>query len=325
MTDKKDNQLTIAVKKSGLQPSKVDSLLQSFTGYFGQAKELAGAAKGIVVTDESQTDLMIKARESRLDLKKIRIEVEKTRVELKGQSLRESRAIDGISNLIKALIVPVEEHLEKQEKYIETRELEQIEKRNSERITKLSAYVEDVTLYNIRDMSNDAFDKLLASSKAARDAEKAAEEKAEKERLAVEKKEAEERARIEKENKELKKEATEREKKIAAEREANEEKLAAEKKKTEEAGVKLKAEKEAQEKKEREARELEEAKKKAEEEAKRKALLAPDKEKLIEFAGSIDKLQAPNLASREAGLILNEALGKLSEISGSLREKSKTL
>ena len=325
MTEKKDNQLTIAVKKSGLQPSKVDSLLQSFAGYFDQAKELTGSSRSIVVTDEAQTDLMIKARESRLKLKDIRINVEKTRKELKEQSLREGRAIDGVANIIKALIVPVEEHLEKQEKYSETKELERIEKRHSERITKLSVYVEDVTFYSLKSMSDDAFNKLLASSKAIWDNEIALKKKNEEIRLAEEKKERLGRAIIEQENKKLKAQAEEREKKIAEEKKANDLKLAEEKRKTEAAEAKLKAEKEAQKKREREARELEEARKKAEDELLRATLLAPDKEKLIEFAGSIDKLQAPNLASREAGLILNEALNKLNEISNNIREKSKTL
>ena len=325
MTEKKDNQLTIAVKKSGLQPSKVDSLLQSFAGYFDQAKELTGSSRSIVVTDEAQTDLMIKARESRLKLKDIRINVEKTRKELKEQSLREGRAIDGVANIIKALIVPVEEHLEKQEKYSETKELERIEKRNSERITKLSVYVEDVTFYSLKSMSDDAFNKLLESSKVTYDAKIAFEKKAEEERVAAEIKETEERARTKKEILKLRGEAMKREEKAEIVRKANEKKLAEEKRKTEAAEAKLKAEKEAQKKREREARELEEARKKAEDELLRATILAPDKEKLIEFAGLIDKLQVPNLASREAGLILNEALGKLNEISNNLREKSKTL
>jgi len=187
MEDQKTNQIAVVAKESGLQPTKVDELLKSFAGYFGQAKELAEAAKSIVVTDESQTDLMIQARESRLKLKAIRVEVEKTRKELKEQSLREGKAIDGVSNLIKALIVPVEEHLEKQEKYAEIRELERIQARYEDRITRLTPYVEDISLYNIKDMSDDAFEKLLESSIAADKAKKEAEAKAEADRLAEEK------------------------------------------------------------------------------------------------------------------------------------------
>lgn len=325
MTDKTKNQLVLAVEETGLQKEKVEILLENFAGFFREANELAKASRGIVVTDETQTDLMIEARKSRLKLKKVRVEVEKTRYQLKEQSLREGKAIDGISNLIKALVIPVEEHLQKQEDFIEIKETKRLDDRNADRISKLSVYVEDVSVYILRDMSDVAFEKLLKSSKATYDAKVAAEKKAEEKRLAAEKKVKEERVQIEKENKRLKKEAEEREKKAEKERKANQIKMDKERKKTGVAESKLKAEKEAREKKEREAREVKEAEKKAQEKADREALLAPDKEKLIEFAGAIDKLQAPNVASREAGLIVNKAIDKLSKISSDLRKKSKTL
>lgn len=332
MSDKKENQLVLAIKETGLQKEKVEVLLENFAGFFKEAKELAKASRGIVVTDETQTDLMIQARKSRLKLKNVRVEVEKTRYQLKEQSLREGKAIDGISNLIKALIVPVEEHLQKQEDFVEIKETKRLDDRNADRTSKLSVYVEDVSVYILRDMSDVAFEKLLKSSKATYDARIATEKKAEEEKLAAEKKVKEERVQIEKENKRLKKEAEEREKEAKEhekeaekERKVNQIKMDKERKKTGVAESKLKAEKEAQKKKEREAREVKEAEKKAKEEADRKALLAPDKEKLIEFAGAIDKLQAPNVASREAGLIVNEAIDKLSKISSEIREKSKTL
>lgn len=325
MTDKIDNQLTVVVKESGLQPNKVDSLLQSFAGYFNQAKQLAEESRDIVVTDESQTDLMAKAREFRLKLKVVRVEVEKTRIELKEQSLRENKAIDGISNVIKALIIPVEEYLEIQEKYAEIKELERVEKYNSERIINLSAYVDDVSFYNLKDMSDEAFNNLLEQSKIAYNTKVALQKKVEEDRIETEKKEKEEHLRIKAENQKLKEEAEIRERKIEIERKVAEEKFATEQKLKEEAEAKLKAEKETQEKKEREIREIEEAKKKAEEEAKRKSLLAPDKEKLIEFAGTIDKIQAPAVANNDAGIIINEALKKLGEVSNLIRERAKLL
>jgi hypothetical protein len=325
MTNKEENQLVLVVKESGLQPSKVETLLQSFAGYFNEAKQLTEVAKAIKVTDETQVALMDKARTIRLQLKKVRVETDKTRIELKAQALREGRAIDGVGNLIKALIVPIEEHLEKQEKYAEFKKLEREEKINSERVTKLSRYVEDVSFYNLKEMTDEAFEELLKSSKTAYEAKEAAEKKAEADRLAKEREEREERERIRAENEQLKKAAEEKERKLEIERKANEKKLLAEQKKREEAEAKLRAEKELKEKKEREELEAREAKAKAEEEDKRRALLAPDKVKLIEYAGLIDKLPAPHVASREAGLVINEVVGKLSELSDYLREKSKVL
>jgi type IV secretory pathway VirB10-like protein len=321
----KNNEIALVAQNAGLAPTGVENLLNKFAAYFNEAKKLSEGAKEIVVTDESQTDLMLKARETRLSLKSIRGHVEAVRVELKEQSLREGRAIDGVSNLIKALIVPVEEHLEKQEKYAEIKELERVQKKYEERIELLSPFVDDISLYAIKDMSDVVFDNLLAGCKASFQAKKDAEAKVEADRIAKEKAKEEEDKKIREENEKLKRDAEAQEKesaRIAAEQEA---KLKKEREAREEAEAKLKAEKEAKDKKEADDKAAEEAKKAADEEAKRKALLAPDKEKLIELAGTIDKITLPAVSSKEAGDVVNEVQTKLSELSNYLREKSKTL
>jgi len=319
------NELQLIVKENKLPEDKTKSLLASFGGYFNKAHEVVKEAMQISVTDETQGDLMLKAREARLSLKDIRVEAEKTRVTLKEQSLREGRAIDGINNLIKALIMPAEEYLEKQEKFAEFKEKERLAKRNAERIAKLSFYVEDITLYNLEGMSDDAFDKLLAGCKLAYDAQKAAEKKAEEERIAKEKAEAKENERIRLENEKLKEEAIEKQKKIDAENKIRDEKLEKEREEQEE---KLKKEREAKEKLEREIKEkkeAEEARIKAEEELKRKELLAPDKEKLLSLADRMDLVKLPVVESREAGMIIKEVENRVSEIASYIREKAKTL
>ena len=83
MKDEK-SQLVLAVKDINLEQSKVENLLSSFGTYFDEAKKIASEAKSIVVTEESQTELMNNARKIRLDLKNIRVSVEKTRIELKN-------------------------------------------------------------------------------------------------------------------------------------------------------------------------------------------------------------------------------------------------
>jgi len=319
------NELQLIVKENKLPEDKTKSLLASFGGYFNKAHEVVKEAMQISVTDETQGDLMLKAREARLSLKDIRVEAEKTRVTLKEQSLREGRAIDGINNIIKALIVPAEEYLEKQEKFAEFKEKERLAKRNAERIAKLSLFVEDVTLFNLEGMSDDAFEKLLAGYKIAYEAQKAAEKKAEEEKIAKEKAEAKENKRIRLENEALKLAAEEKQKKIDEENKIREEKLAKERAEQEE---KLKKEREEKEKLERQIREqklADEAKKRAEEELKRKELLAPDKEKLLSLADRMDLVKLPVVESREAGMIIKEVENRVSEIASYIREKAKTL
>ena len=322
---KDENKIVLVAKQFGLTENKIEPLMQTFAKYFDEAKVLAEKAKSIVVTDESQVILMSKARASRLDLKFIRVEVEKTRKELKEESLREGRAIEGVANIIKALIVPVEKHLEKQEKFVENIENRRREKIYQERIDKLTPCVEDVNVYNIREMSDAGFEELLKSSRLAIQVQKEAEEKVEKERIAKEKEEAEERERMRVENVKLHKEAEEREKRIAKEKEEQEKVLNEEREKREAVEVKLRADKEKGEAEERKRREIEEARIELEKEAERKALLAPDKEKLNGVAMEIDNFKLPAVESQEAGEILFQTRKQLTQISNYLREKAKTI
>lgn len=166
ITKMDNNELTIVAQQTGLPEPKSISLMQSFAGYFQEAKKLVAEYGKIEVTDESQKADMLAARETRLKLKDIRIAADKTRVELKEQSLREGRAIDGIANVIKALIVPAEEYLEKQEKFAENKEKERLEKAYESRVNELLKYVTDVSLYNIKEMADEVFANLLAGCKA---------------------------------------------------------------------------------------------------------------------------------------------------------------
>ena len=114
-----DNQLQTIVRESGLEPTKARTILTLFQNYFEIADEYAIKAKAIVVTDGSQTAMIEAARDVRLFLRDKRIAIEKARKELKEQALREGKAIDGIANVLKALIVPIEKYLETQENFVQ--------------------------------------------------------------------------------------------------------------------------------------------------------------------------------------------------------------
>lgn len=113
------NELQVLVDESGLEPSKAQIMLDRFSEYFQLAAEWEQKAKTIVVTGASQITEMKMARVGRLMLKEKRVELEKTRKSLKEQALREGKAIDGIANALKAVIVPIEEYLEQQEHFVE--------------------------------------------------------------------------------------------------------------------------------------------------------------------------------------------------------------
>ena len=123
-----EDQLALIVKESGLEKTKSQVLLDQFSNYFQIASEWEKKASLIVVTGADQVSDMKMARVGRLFLREKRIAIEKTRKQLKEQALREGKAIDGIANVLKALIVPIEEYLEKQEKFVEIKAAEKAEK-----------------------------------------------------------------------------------------------------------------------------------------------------------------------------------------------------
>lgn len=142
-----ENQLSVIVKESGLEKTKAQILLDNFSNYFQIAGEWEKKAKAIVVSNANQITEMKMARVGRLFLREKRIAIEKTRKNLKEQALREGKAIDGIANILKALIVPIEEYLEKQEKFVEIeiareakrRQIEAEQKAEQEQIAKEEA------------------------------------------------------------------------------------------------------------------------------------------------------------------------------------------
>jgi hypothetical protein len=136
-----NNKLDMIVRDSGLdiQSPKAKALLDQFADYFDIAADWEKKAKILVVTDAGQTAEMKMAREGRLFLREKRIAIERTRKELKEQALCEGKAIDGMANILKALIVPIEEYLEKQEKFVEIKAAEYAAQLKADAETKADA------------------------------------------------------------------------------------------------------------------------------------------------------------------------------------------
>jgi hypothetical protein len=214
-----ENQLQTLVSDAKLPPSKSQVILERFKDYFAMAAEWETKAKTIKVTDASQTCDMALARTGRLFLREKRIAIEKARKGLKEQLIREGKAIEGIANVLKALIVPIEKYLEQQEKFVELKAKAEEEERQREsdriaeenRIAQEKADAEEkerLRADNARLQAEaDERDRLAEEERKAKDAELQAErdkhqeelrikeEKAEKEKCAAAKKaEAKQRA-----------------------------------------------------------------------------------------------------------------------------------
>lgn len=230
-----ENQLSIIIKESGLESSKAKYILENFQNYFEIAAEWENKAKTLIVTKPDQKAEMEMARTGRLFLREKRIAIEKARKELKEQSLREGKAIDGIANVLKALIVPIEEYLDRQERFIEIEEekkkevvrIEVEKKMEEDRIAKEKAEAEErerIRLENER----------LKAEAIEREKRAAEERKKQDDALAAERAKtaaAEKKQREEKEKAETEKRAIED--KAKKEKEAQEQKIAEERQRAE--------------------------------------------------------------------------------------------
>ena len=346
-----DNKLIKIGEEFGLEESKVQSLMQNFGGCFTEARELVQGARDIKVKDEDDFDNMAKARERRVKLQKVRTGAEKLRKELKAQSLREGRAIEGMANIIKAIVKPVEDYLMGQEKYAEELAKQRKVAVEQERIGKLSKFVENVEGYTLHpdQMGGDTFYTLLTNSEIAYNAQKQAEKEAEETREKKEEAKKAEEKRIRDENEKLKALSSKKNQlinlgvtdvklldSVANLTDAEFEQLLKQKE-IDYTNEQKRLEKDREEKVELQ-RELD-AKKKVEEDAKLKAeeeekvklenecqkALAPDKEKILVLADEVANIQIPSVKDERAMKILVNFREALKNAGGDLRESVKGL
>lgn len=107
----------------------IEAELQKFNVTDAAIAEMSANYLTIKVTDHTDKENAKLARERRLEVKNIRVAVEKTRKELKADALKFTQAIDGEARRITGLLEPIETHLQAQEdivaKYKERLEAEE--------------------------------------------------------------------------------------------------------------------------------------------------------------------------------------------------------
>ncbi len=267
------NELINTIGTSGVEQQTSDFLKEKFMNFFLTANEWKDKVQAIVVTDESQITEMKQAREARLALRAVRIEADKTRKALKEDSLRYGKAVQSVYNLIEGVISPLEEHCEKQEKFIEIQQEKSKDELRRKREWQIAGYEHHVPYGSDLGTMNDIeFDNLLKfiefNIQKEKEQAQAAENKA--------REEAEERERIKAENEALRQQA------IAQQQELDRKKAEAEKLEREllekQRAEEAKAKAEAEAKRQAELKSIAEQKEK--EEAERKAANAPIKEQM---------------------------------------------
>jgi len=287
------NQLVTIVEESKLPQSKAKYILERFQDYFTFADELTKTTQQIKVTDASQTHLMDMARAARLTIRERRIAVEKAHKEIKADVLMEGRAIDGIKNVLLALLEPLEVYFDKQENFVKYQEEEkaelirlEVEKRIEEEIAE-AARIKEKEDQCIREENE-----TLKEQAYQKEQDLIVERRANEAKLAEERKKvADEQEKIKKENdRKVEEERIKRQKELELVRKQEAEKLAKERAEREEVEAELRAKKEAEAKAERERIAKEEALKKA-----------GDKEKLCKLLADIQSIDYPiGLKSEDA-------------------------
>ena len=242
---------------------------------------MCAQANEIQVSDEQDTNGMKLARESRLALRKLRVDAVNKCKDLKADAIATGKAIDETRRMVEDLFKPTEEHLMLQETFAERAQKDRAEARHREREQLIfAAGGNPLDHRGFSDMADSVFGALIEGIK-----HEVARRKAEQEENAKRIKEMEERDRIERkrlaeENARLRAEAIEREKLAAIERT----KAQAEQRERERIAEKQRAAQQAiidEERRKREALEAQQrAEAKAKKEAERAKANAPLNEKL---------------------------------------------
>lgn len=321
---------------------------------------LKKTAETLQVTDVSQTLEMKLARTTRLELRQLRIEIEKCRKGLGEDLLRQTQKINGTAKEMRDILEALEARLEDQEKFAERAEATRILDLSNARTAALNE-VGGVIPANVGTLAEEEFQRMLADAALLKKAKEEEAARLEQERLAKIEADRLERQRIEEENAKLKAEAEETARlakiesdRIAKEREAEQRKareesekrqaeFAAERAKAEEAArierdkVELarreaeaeatKARKEAQEAQAKidAAAAKEAAERKAEATLKANAAKAPDKDKLQNLLCEIKALTMPTMATDEGKAALEKVKQVMNRAYSEVKAITETL
>jgi hypothetical protein len=234
------NDIIIKPEEFGLEANEAKQVQAVFVPMLEAITQLENEYNQIITLPISE-ETTKKAKELRLKFVKIRTKTAEIHKKAKAYYLAGGRFVDAFKNAQLQASGEKETTLKEIEDYYVNLEKERLQQLQALRIEEISAYVDDVTAFDLSSMADDVYLAYFNSKKKDYEDKIKAEQEAEKARL---KAEEEEKARIEAqkiENEKLKAEAEAREKLLQKEREEA-------RKKQDELEAKAKAEAEAREK-----------------------------------------------------------------------------
>ena len=206
-TTQKEKSLVLNASSYGIEESKAKQLEAVFIPMVEKFKELENQYNEVLENKEITKDVCYDAKTVRNKYVKVRTGTDAVHKVAKEKLLIESRAVDGLRNIVKYAAIDHENSLLEVEKHFERIESEKQEKLREERNTILEKYDINPGVGDPALMSEDVWRHYINSVELDHKAKIEAEKKAEAERIAKEKAEIEEQKRIKAENEKLKKEA----------------------------------------------------------------------------------------------------------------------
>lgn len=337
---KVENNINALIIQSKLPKTTSEMLRVSFNNFFDEAEKWEAKAAVINITDISQDREMRMAKEIRLAVRDIRLSADKTRKELKEESNRYNKAVQGIYTVIEAVTTGIEAKMLRHEKFKEDEEARQRAELLSSRDQLLSPYRQFLpAITGLSTMDEKDFQQYLELGKAAMETARLQAEKDKKEAEAQakilkdkERKDEMERAKLQKEKEKAEAKAkSEKEKREKSEAESKakleKERQASDKKKLQIVRQKEAAQAKALKlKQELDARKKAEAKKVADAKAaEAKAQRAPDKEKILNYVHDLGNLNLPTMKTKEANTIRDFIVSKINDLQKSITIAAKEL
>lgn len=286
-------------------PEKVAHQIQKEIGpLYSQAQSMCAQANEIQVSDEQDANGMKLARESRLALRKLRVDAVNKCKDLKADALATGKAIDETRRMVEDLFKPTEEHLMLQETFAERAQKERVEARRREREQLIVDSGGNPWDHNgFADMADSVFGALIEGIKHEVSRRKAEAEENKRRIKEMEERDRIERKRLAEENARLRAEAIEREKLAAIKRTKDQ----AEQRERERIAEKRRAAQQAiidEERRKREA--LEDQQRKEQARIQAEAKVKEDEERARRNAPIKDKLEALMKTNAELEALLSQ-------------------
>ncbi|NCD41712.1 MAG: hypothetical protein EOL88_06425 [Bacteroidia bacterium] len=151
--------LDIIIK--GVPESTRDIITGQMAEFYTSVQEVKNKAYSIHVTSVEDVEAMEEAAYLRKKIKNARINSEKKRKELKEVFLRPGQIVDKLGREIRQEAEKIEKYLWDQENFASIQEEAKKEEVKQSRVALLQSYVDDTDVFDLKNMSNTAFNVLL--------------------------------------------------------------------------------------------------------------------------------------------------------------------